>query len=136
MNQKILFSLSLSLLSLLPACKQRTTTNQTQEQTPQERVKIGLLVDTSTNPTQKRAPQERVKIRMLVDTPANRTQEPAAPVFANETDYICGMKVQADWTDTCHYKGKVYAFCATSCKEEFEAAPESFLKKRKNAAKH
>lgn len=88
MNQKILFSLSLSLLSLLPACKQPTTTNQ--------------------------------------------TQVPAAPVFANETDYICGMKVQADWTDTCHYKGKVYAFCGTSCKEEFQAASESFLNKEKN----
>lgn len=53
----------------------------------------------------------------------------AASAFANETDYICDMKVQADWTDTCHYNGKVYAFCGESCKEEFVAAPESFLKK-------
>lgn len=55
----------------------------------------------------------------------------AATAFANETDYICGMKVQADWTDTCHYKGKVYAFCGESCKEEFVTAPESFLNKEK-----
>lgn len=51
--------------------------------------------------------------------------------FANETDYICGMKVQADWTDTCHYNGKVYAFCGESCKEEFQATPETFLNKEK-----
>jgi YHS domain-containing protein len=51
--------------------------------------------------------------------------------FANETDYICGMKVQTNWTDTCQYKGKVYAFCGESCKEEFQANPESFLNKGK-----
>lgn len=56
----------------------------------------------------------------------------SATGFANETDYICGMKVQADWSDTCHYKGKVYAFCSESCKEEFLADPESFLNKPAN----
>jgi YHS domain-containing protein len=53
----------------------------------------------------------------------------SATGFANETDFICGMKVRANYTDTCHYKGKVYAFCSESCKEEFQANPESFLNK-------
>jgi YHS domain-containing protein len=47
--------------------------------------------------------------------------------FANKTDYICGMEVQADWTDTCTYKGNTYAFCAASCKEEFLKDPEKYL---------
>lgn len=59
----------------------------------------------------------------------SQTQSQPAPVFANETDYICNMKVQADWTDTCRYQGKTYAFCSESCKEEFLAAPETFLNK-------
>lgn len=47
--------------------------------------------------------------------------------FANTKDYICGMEVQADWTDTCTYKGKTYAFCAASCKDEFLTDPEKYL---------
>ncbi|MCU0347133.1 MAG: YHS domain-containing protein [Saprospiraceae bacterium] len=47
--------------------------------------------------------------------------------FANKTDYICGMEVQADWTDTTTYAGKTYAFCAASCKEEFLKYPEKYL---------
>lgn len=47
--------------------------------------------------------------------------------FANSKDFICGMEVQADWTDTCTYNGKTYAFCAASCKEEFLKDPEKYL---------
>lgn len=54
---------------------------------------------------------------------------PAAATFANETDFVCGMKVKPEFTDTCHYQGKVYAFCSESCKDEFKANPESFLSK-------
>lgn len=61
------------------------------------------------------------------NAPANS----AATGFANETDNICGMKVQASYTDTCHYKGKVYAFCSESCKEKFITNPEYFLNKEK-----
>ena len=56
----------------------------------------------------------------------------AAAVFANETDFICGMKVRANFTDTCHHKGNVYAFCSESCKMEFKAAPETFLSNAEN----
>jgi YHS domain-containing protein len=52
--------------------------------------------------------------------------------YANKIDYICGMEVQAEYTDTCHYKGKVYAFCSESCKEEFQASPETYLSMEDN----
>lgn len=47
--------------------------------------------------------------------------------FANTKDYICGMDVQPQWSDTCTYKGQTYAFCAASCKEEFLKNPEKYL---------
>ena len=52
----------------------------------------------------------------------------APPVaFANETDFICDMKVVPEFQDTCHYKGKVYAFCSESCKETFLENPDKYL---------
>ncbi len=43
-------------------------------------------------------------------------------------DFACGMPVTAGIEDTCHYKGKVYGFCAKECKDEFLKKPESYLK--------
>jgi len=51
----------------------------------------------------------------------------AAVQFANETDFICGMKVSPEYEDTCHYQGKVYAFCSASCKETFQEEPEKYV---------
>lgn len=62
----------------------------------------------------------------------NANQSQATVVFANEIDYICDMKVQAHYTDTCHYQGKVYAFCSESCKEAFQAEPETYLSRAGN----
>ncbi len=58
----------------------------------------------------------------------NQTKQVGGHVhFANKTDYICGMEVQPDYTDTCSYEGKTYAFCSASCKEEFLKKPEQYL---------
>lgn len=51
----------------------------------------------------------------------------AAVKFDNETDFVCGMEVTPEFVDTCHYKGKVYAFCSESCKESFLEDPEKYL---------
>ncbi len=59
--------------------------------------------------------------------PAAKSQ-PATVGFANEIDYICGMKVMPDYTDTCHYQGKVYGFCSEYCKDKFVANPKEYLK--------
>lgn len=66
------------------------------------------------------------------NSPSGKTQaqpDKAAAIaqFANETDFICGMKVSPEYEDTCHYKGKAYAFCSESCKETFLEDPEKYL---------
>lgn len=47
--------------------------------------------------------------------------------FANATDFVCDMKVTPEFEDTCHYQGKVYAFCSESCKETFLEDPGKYL---------
>lgn len=44
-------------------------------------------------------------------------------------DPVCGMEVSED-SAACksEYKGKIYYFCAFSCKEKFEREPEKYLK--------
>lgn len=48
----------------------------------------------------------------------------------NKRDFICGMPVTAGIADTAHYKGKVYGFCATECKDEFLKSPEAYTAKK------
>lgn len=47
--------------------------------------------------------------------------------FDNKKDFICGMPITAGVGDTAHYKGKVYGFCSTGCKDEFKKNPASYL---------
>lgn len=43
-------------------------------------------------------------------------------------DPVCGMKVsQITATDELEYKGKTIYFCASICKEAFEAEPEKYI---------
>jgi YHS domain-containing protein len=56
--------------------------------------------------------------------------QPEAAGFANTVDFICDMKVQADYTDTCHYKGKVFAFCSEYCRDAFKESPEKYLSEK------
>jgi YHS domain-containing protein len=53
-----------------------------------------------------------------------------AEMVNNKRDFICGMPVSAGISDTAHYKGKVYGFCATECKEEFLKSPEAYTAKK------
>jgi putative intracellular protease/amidase/YHS domain-containing protein len=48
--------------------------------------------------------------------------------FANTRDFICNMPTSAGVADTAHYKGKVYGFCATACKDEFKQQPQAYVK--------
>lgn len=54
----------------------------------------------------------------------------ATASFANKTDFICGMEVKPEFTDTCQYDGKTYAFCSASCKEEFLKDPAQYLEQK------
>jgi len=51
-------------------------------------------------------------------------------VFDSPDDLTCGMPVTAGVTDSAHYKGKVYGFCAKECKDEFKKNPEAYLVKK------
>ncbi|MBL0198878.1 MAG: YHS domain-containing protein [Chitinophagaceae bacterium] len=48
-------------------------------------------------------------------------------VFTEKKDLVCGMPVSAGVSDTAHYKGGVYGFCAAECKAEFIKSPETYL---------
>lgn len=51
-------------------------------------------------------------------------------MVSNKRDFICGMPVIAGIADTAQYKGKVYGFCATECKDEFLKSPEAYTAKK------
>jgi YHS domain-containing protein len=55
---------------------------------------------------------------------------PDPVVFANTVDFICDMKVMPSYTDTCHYKNRVYAFCSAYCRDKFKETPEKYLSKQ------
>ncbi len=47
-------------------------------------------------------------------------------------DPVCQMSMeQHPIADTATYKGKLYGFCSTGCKEAFKAEPEKFLSELK-----
>ncbi len=47
-----------------------------------------------------------------------------------ERDPVCGMEIKdTNKTEKIEYKGKVYYFCSTLCKIQFEQEPEKFTKK-------
>lgn len=49
-------------------------------------------------------------------------------ILASKTDPVCEMDVSSGVADTATYKGKVYGFCGTGCKEEFVKKPADFIK--------
>jgi YHS domain-containing protein len=46
----------------------------------------------------------------------------------NKKDPSCGMPVSAGIADTAHFKGKVYGFCSSECKNIFLKNPDSLSK--------
>ena len=43
------------------------------------------------------------------------------------TDPVCGMAIERTAAPHYHYDGQTYHFCSTACREEFVAAPDTFL---------
>lgn len=61
------------------------------------------------------------------ETPAPQTQTPAT--IETLSDPVCGMKVTATEADTTIiYNGVEYGFCTRAHYEQFQAAPEKFVK--------
>lgn len=77
---------------------------------------IALASCNNTASPQKEAPAEHPKIELkIVD-------------LATPNDLVCGMEVAENAiADTVVYEGKIYAFCATGCKDEFLKNPASYL---------
>jgi Cu+-exporting ATPase len=43
-------------------------------------------------------------------------------------DPVCGMQVDKEKADaTSEYRGETYYFCATACKQKFDANPEAYV---------
>ncbi|WP_281638188.1 YHS domain-containing protein [Flavobacterium marginilacus] len=61
--------------------------------------------------------------------------EPKNPLnqlkYDNKIDFYCKMDItKYGVSDTTHYKGKLYGFCSTMCKNEFLMKPEEYLAKQ------
>lgn len=58
-------------------------------------------------------------------------------VVKMEKDPVCGMEVtDASNDETYEYKGKIYYFCTTLCKIQFENDPEKYVKDDKDKEDH
>lgn len=58
--------------------------------------------------------------------------EPENPLnklkYENKIDYYCKMDItKYGVSDTITYKGRLYGFCSTVCKDEFMKKPEEYL---------
>lgn len=61
----------------------------------------------------------------------NASPEPADSTEALVRDVVCGMMiVPSAAAATSRYAGQTYHFCATICKERFDAAPGKFVQPR------
>jgi YHS domain-containing protein len=50
----------------------------------------------------------------------------------NFVDPVCGMEVSyTTASEEFIYNGKTYYFCARSCREEFQAAPDKFIRQHR-----
>ncbi len=69
--------------------------------------------------------------KKMTERPAGAVTKDMANVkFASKNDPVCGMPLRIGIEDTMHYKGKIYGFCASGCKEEFVKDPKSYLEQQ------
>ncbi len=71
--------------------------------------------------------ETKAPLRMVPPTEDSAKAALKTLAFDSKTDLVCGMPVRAGVSDTLHYKGRLYGFCAPECKEEFLKDPKQFL---------
>lgn len=50
-------------------------------------------------------------------------------------DTVCGMQIDENLSDKiADYQGQKYHFCSESCKEQFDAKPESYADKHQEGS--
>ncbi len=53
-----------------------------------------------------------------------------------DVDPVCGMTVETAAAKSAVHEGTVYYFCSADCREKFEAAPVTYLKKTTEPSPH
>ncbi|MHB1300604.1 MAG: YHS domain-containing protein [Burkholderiales bacterium] len=56
------------------------------------------------------------------------------PAGGNDTDPVCGMEVPPDSGYSKVHQGSLYRFCSRSCLDKFDANPQQYLDKGKEAS--
>jgi hypothetical protein len=52
-------------------------------------------------------------------------------MLSTPKDLVCGMDLKdGEIADTAHYEGKVYGFCGSGCKEEFQKKPAETINQK------
>ena len=90
---------------------------------------IALLITMASCSNQKSA-ETKATVPVPVKDSTIAKAKFTADMVDNKKDFACGMPVTAGIEDTCHYKGKVYGFCSTECKDEFLKSPAVYLSKK------
>jgi len=90
---------------------------------------LALFAMACNNPAQKAdsASKHQHDTTVMNARPADSTPVYTAEMLDSKKDLVCGMPISAGVSDTAHYKGKAYGFCAKECKDEFLKAPEQYL---------
>ena len=75
------------------------------------------------------------KEEMVEVKETSKLVEPENPLnklkYDNELDFYCKMDIKKyGVADTAHYKGKLYGFCAKTCKDKFLKEPEKYLQEK------
>lgn len=87
---------------------------------------ISILLASCSSHSQKESSASNLKEIKSTEAqaPANKY---ANVTFASTKDLNCGMPLAAGIGDTAHYKGKIYGFCSTECKDDFLKDPAAHL---------
>ena len=85
---------------------------------------ISILLAACTSHSQKENAAASTKDTTGFQAPVNPYKN---ITFASTKDLNCGMPLSAGIGDTAHYKGKIYGFCSTECKDDFLKNPTAHL---------
>ena len=85
---------------------------------------FSILLTACTSHSQKESTVESAKDTTSIEAPVNPYKD---ITFASTKDLNCGMPLSAGIGDTAHYKGKIYGFCSTECKNDFLKNPAAHL---------
>ena len=85
---------------------------------------ISILLAACTSHSQKENAATGTKDTTSFQAPVNPYKN---ITFASTKDLNCGMPLSAGIGDTAHYKGKIYGFCSTECKDDFLKNPSAHL---------